>query len=131
MAYYIFLKSLGSLEEFRENPHIKIPPKSPTNFQSLGIFRNPICIRKRIFLQLSAQTAQQPSGLLAPSGPASRAGPPGSAPFPSSLTHLSRWLRRLFLLRRRAMATVALLSRHGATPTDAPSLTRSHAFTWS
>jgi hypothetical protein len=48
MAYYIFLKSLRSLEEFRKkNPHIKIPPKSPrTNFQSLGIFENPIFILK-------------------------------------------------------------------------------------
>jgi hypothetical protein len=43
MAYYIFLKSLRSLEEFRKNPHVKIPPKSPsTNFQSLGKFKNPI-----------------------------------------------------------------------------------------
>jgi hypothetical protein len=40
MAYYIFLKSL-SLEEFRKNPHVKIPPKSPsTNFQSLSKFKN-------------------------------------------------------------------------------------------
>jgi hypothetical protein len=29
MAYYIFLKSLRSLEEFRKNLHVKIPPKSP------------------------------------------------------------------------------------------------------
>jgi hypothetical protein len=66
MAYYIFSKILGGLEEFRKNPHIKIPPKSPTtNFQSLGIFKNPIFIRKRIFLQLSAQSAQRPAG---PSG---------------------------------------------------------------
>jgi hypothetical protein len=43
MAYYIFLKSLRSLEEFRKNPDVKIPPKSPsTNFQSLGKFKNPI-----------------------------------------------------------------------------------------
>jgi hypothetical protein len=42
MAYYIFLKSLRSLEEFRKNPHVKIPPKSPTNFQSLGKFKNSI-----------------------------------------------------------------------------------------
>jgi hypothetical protein len=36
MAYYIFLKSLRSPEEFTKNPHVKIPPKSPpTNFQSL------------------------------------------------------------------------------------------------
>jgi hypothetical protein len=32
MAYYNFLKSLRSLEEFMKNPHVKIPPKSPTNF---------------------------------------------------------------------------------------------------
>jgi hypothetical protein len=43
MAYYIFLKSLRSLEEFRKNPHVKIPPKSPSkNFQSLGKFKNQI-----------------------------------------------------------------------------------------
>jgi hypothetical protein len=40
MAYYIFLKSLRSPEEFTKKPHIKIPPKSPpTNFQSLCIFK--------------------------------------------------------------------------------------------
>jgi hypothetical protein len=43
MAYFIFLKSLRSLEEFRKNPYVKIPPKSPsTNLQSLGKFKNPI-----------------------------------------------------------------------------------------
>jgi hypothetical protein len=42
---------LRSLEEFRKNPHVKIPPKSPsTNFQSLGKFKNPIFIRKEFFL---------------------------------------------------------------------------------
>jgi hypothetical protein len=62
MAYYIFLKSLGRLEEFRKNPHIKIPPKSPpTNFQSLGIFKNPTFIQKKNFLQLSAQRPAGPS----------------------------------------------------------------------
>jgi hypothetical protein len=36
MAYFIFLKYLNSLEDFRKNPHVKIPSKSPcTNFQSL------------------------------------------------------------------------------------------------
>jgi hypothetical protein len=35
------LKTLRSLEQFRKNPHVKIPPKSPsTNFQSLGKFKN-------------------------------------------------------------------------------------------
>jgi hypothetical protein len=59
MAYYIFLKSLRRLEEFRKNSHIKIPPKSPyTNFQSIGKFKNPIFIPKRISLQFPAQSAQ-------------------------------------------------------------------------
>jgi hypothetical protein len=40
MACYIFLKSLRSLAEFRKNPHVKIPPKSPsTNFQTLDKFK--------------------------------------------------------------------------------------------
>jgi hypothetical protein len=51
IAYYVFLKSLRSLEEFRKNPHVKIPPKSPcTNFHSLGKFKNPIFNSKISFL---------------------------------------------------------------------------------
>jgi hypothetical protein len=54
MAYYIFLKSLRSLEEFRKNPHVKIPPKSPsTNFQSFGKFKNPIINSEILFLDFS------------------------------------------------------------------------------
>jgi hypothetical protein len=50
MAYFIFLTSMRSLQEFRKNPHIKIPPKSPcTNFQSFGEFKNPIFYSKKIF----------------------------------------------------------------------------------
>jgi hypothetical protein len=52
MAYFIFLNSLRSLEEFRKNPHIKIPPKSScANFQSLAIFKNLIFIQKGIFFE--------------------------------------------------------------------------------
>jgi hypothetical protein len=52
MAYFIFRKYLRSLEEFRKNPHVKIPPKSPcANFQSLGIFKNLIFIQKGIFFK--------------------------------------------------------------------------------
>jgi hypothetical protein len=52
MAYFIFLKYLRSLEEFRKNPQVKIPPKSPsTNFQSLGIFKKIFFIRKGIFFR--------------------------------------------------------------------------------
>jgi hypothetical protein len=51
MAYYIFLKSLRSLEEFRKNPYVKIPSKSPsTNFQSHGKFKNPIFNSEILFL---------------------------------------------------------------------------------
>jgi hypothetical protein len=58
MAYYIFLKSLRSLEEFRENPHVKIPSKSPsTIFQSLAIIQKSNFIRKRFIPSLSAQSA--------------------------------------------------------------------------
>jgi hypothetical protein len=81
MAYYIFLKSLTSLEEFRRNPHVKIPPKSPcANFQSLGIFKNQILFRKEFFPSLSAHPAFWPSlfftgqiSLPSPTGPR----PPG------------------------------------------------------
>jgi hypothetical protein len=73
MAYYIFLKSLRSLEEFRKNRHVKIPPKSPsTNFQSHGKFKNPIINLEILFLDfgpadLAAHSASGPtSPLVAP-----------------------------------------------------------------
>jgi hypothetical protein len=47
MVYYIFLKSLTILEEFRKNPQIKIPRKSPcTNFQSLAKIQNSWKLKK-------------------------------------------------------------------------------------
>jgi hypothetical protein len=66
MTWHIifFLKSLRSLEKFRKNPHVKIPPKSPsTNFQSFAIIKNQFFIRKRIFLHFRPRTAQRPVGL--------------------------------------------------------------------
>jgi hypothetical protein len=58
MAYFIFLKPLRSLEEFRKNPHVKIPPKSScANFQSLGIFKNQILFGNHFSL-IPAQPAQ-------------------------------------------------------------------------
>jgi hypothetical protein len=74
MAYCIFLKSLRSLEEFRKNPHVKIPPKSPsTIFQILAKFKNQILIRKFVdFLSLlSARPTLRPGNLSRPSRPAS------------------------------------------------------------
>jgi hypothetical protein len=66
MAYYIFLKSLRSLEEFRGNPHVKIPPKSPsTNFQSIGKSKNLFLIQKFFFFLLSARPTLRPARPLA------------------------------------------------------------------
>jgi hypothetical protein len=78
MAYYIFLKSWRSLEEFRKNPHLKISPKSPsTNFQSLAIIKNQIFIQKRIFLHFRPI---RPGGQ--PAYSASRPTPPPGLCFP-------------------------------------------------
>jgi hypothetical protein len=66
MAYYIFIKSLRSLEEFRKNPHVQIPPKSPsTNFQSLGKFKNPIFNSEIPFSLFSARPTLRPTWRLA------------------------------------------------------------------
>jgi hypothetical protein len=81
MPYFIFLKSLRSLEKFKKNPHIKIPPKSPfINFQSLDIFKNPIFILKRNSLQF---WPNQPTGLFGLFGP--RGQPPAFLPPPAEL----------------------------------------------
>jgi hypothetical protein len=67
MAYYIFLKSLRILEEFRKNPHVKIPPKSPsTNFPSLGKFKIEILIQKSFFFTFGPATLLGPAGLPLP-----------------------------------------------------------------
>jgi hypothetical protein len=66
MAWHIifFLKSLMSLEEFRKNPHIKIPPNFPcANFQSLGKFQNPISNSKIFLLHFRPATLTGPLGL--------------------------------------------------------------------
>jgi hypothetical protein len=86
MAYYIFLKSWRSLEEFRKNPHLKILPKSPsTNFQSLGKFKKiQFLIRKFFFLifgpaDLAAHPAfglASPLASLPPQAETAPAGPP-------------------------------------------------------
>jgi hypothetical protein len=93
MAYCIFLKSLRSLDEFRKNPHVKIPPKSScANFQSSGIFKNQILFGKKKFPRhfrpirpfgpvsffLPADfPSPSPLGLGLPAGPAHPHGPTG------------------------------------------------------
>jgi hypothetical protein len=70
MAYFIFIKYLSSLEEFRKNPHVKIPPKSPcANFQNLGIFKNSIFIWKGIFFRFQPiRPSPTRTGPLRPAG---------------------------------------------------------------
>jgi hypothetical protein len=57
MTWHISL----SLGEFRKNPHVKIPPKSPcVNFQSLGIFKNQILFGNEFSPSLLAHPAFRP-----------------------------------------------------------------------
>jgi hypothetical protein len=85
MAWHIifFLKSLRGLEEFRKNPHVKIPPKYPsTNFKSLGKFKNPIFNSEILFLDfgpadLEAHSASGPASPLAAPPPQAETVPAG------------------------------------------------------
>jgi hypothetical protein len=84
MAWHIiyFLESLRSLEEFRKNPHVKIPPKSPsTNFQSLGKFKNPIFNSEILFPYFRPGRPCGPLGLR-PSQP------PLASPLPQVEAHM-------------------------------------------
>jgi hypothetical protein len=77
-AYYIFLKSLRSLEEFRKNNHVKIPLKSPsTNFQSLDKFKNPIFNSEILFFLISARPTLRPTRPLSPARPLATPSPAG------------------------------------------------------
>jgi hypothetical protein len=135
MAYFISLKYLRSLEQFRKNPCVQIPPKSLcANFQSLGIFKKSIFIRKELFLNFRPN---RPSGqpahptFLAPSGQAGRAGPLGRPAFPFLPPSLS-WRHRCLLLSRRCAMGAALPLSHAMEQPQRmppPSLTRSRAFT--
>jgi hypothetical protein len=83
MAYYIFLKSLRSLEEFKKNSHVKIPSKSrSTNFQSFGKFKNLIFNSEILFLAFGptnpvARTASSPASPPAAPSPQAKIVPAG------------------------------------------------------
>jgi hypothetical protein len=86
MAYFIFLKYSRSLEEFRKNAHVKIPPKSScANFQSPGKFKNPIFNSKILFLRFRPGQPYGPLGLWPsrPHRPLSSHGP--KPPMPAHL----------------------------------------------
>jgi hypothetical protein len=108
MAYFIFLKYLRSLEEFRKNPHVKIPPKSPcAKFQSLGIFKNVIFIQKGIFFRIQPiRPIPSRAGLL-------RSQATGSPLSPLGPSHVGVNCRKSYSLRLCALRRDVLsLSRH-------------------
>jgi hypothetical protein len=81
MSYYIFLKYLRSLEEFRKNPHVKFHPKFPcANFQSLGKFKNPIFNSEILFFAFGLADLAAHSAV----GPAD---PAGFSPLPQAEAH--------------------------------------------
>jgi hypothetical protein len=92
MAYYIFLKFLRCLEEFRKNPHVKIPPKSSsTIFQSLAKFKNQILIRKFFFFPFFAFGPADLAARQASSAQPATSFPPPSPALacrPAQATHL-------------------------------------------
>jgi hypothetical protein len=120
MTYFIFLKYLRSLEEFRKNPHVKIPTKFPcANFQSLGKFKNLIFNSKIFLLHFRPGYPYRPTrpsaqlALLAPpllQAEANFAGPSRSA-------HVRRWriCKNTFSSMIHAFRSRRLLSIHPLT----------------
>jgi hypothetical protein len=146
MEYYIFLKSLRRLEEFRKKPHVKIPPKSPcANFQSLGKLKNPIFNSEILFLRFRPSRPCGPLGHWPsrPRWPVSSHGPNSTLsaqlarvsmaylrkyvfPFGSRLpswpppSRLSvKWARAVSFIFRPRRPTVATSSRHLRPPRTA------------
>jgi hypothetical protein len=115
MAYYIFLKSLRSLEEFRKHPHAKIPPKSPsTIFQSLVVIKNQILFGKEFFLHFRSN---RPSGQ--PAHPASPPNQPHRRPLFSRRPHACA--RPISACAALAYLPKALSSSSLRSPTMTPS----------
>jgi hypothetical protein len=117
MAYFIFLKYLRSLEEFRKNPCLQIPPKSPsTNFQTLGKFKNPIFNPKillPIHFSLLARLALPAHLAFGPACPTRLPSPVGQSLPHRPIRPMCRWrLRRnMFSFLVRAFRAGRVLSR--------------------
>jgi hypothetical protein len=120
MAYYIFLKSFRSLEEFRKNPHVKIPPNFPcANFQSLGKFKNPNFNLKIFLLHFQPGYPYRPTRLSAQLAPLAPLLPQAEANFagPSRSAHACRWCicRNTLSSLIHAFRSERLLSIHPLT----------------
>jgi hypothetical protein len=110
MAYYIFQKSLRSLEEFRKNPHVKIPPKSPSLIsQSRAIIKNQILFRKEFFLHIR---------------PNRHSGEPTAPPFPAGRARVlspSRLARHWRICQKPSLLQVCAARRRRLLPLPPPS----------
>jgi hypothetical protein len=117
MTYYFFLKSLRRLEEFRKNPHVKIPPNFPcVNFQSLDKFQNSISNSKIFLLHFRPGHPYQPTRPLAQPTHGGISSPAGRSPQagPSRLAHAHRWrnCRSMLSPLIHAFRSRRLLSTH-------------------
>jgi hypothetical protein len=117
MAYFISLKYLRSLEEFRKNPHVKIPPNFPcANFESLGKFKNPIFNSKIFLLHFRPGYPYRPTWLSAQPAPPAPVIPQAEANYagPSRSAHMRRWriCRNTFSSLIHAFCSRRLLSIH-------------------
>jgi hypothetical protein len=110
MAYYIFLKSLRSLEEFNKNPHVKIPPKSPsTNFPSLGKFKIQFLIQKSFFFTFGPAILPRPRPADRPNSP--RPKPPAHSAQPASPRASLAYLQKyVFFFDSRLPSSAPFLS---------------------
>jgi hypothetical protein len=120
MAYFIFLKYLRSLEEFRKNPHLKIPPNFPcANFQSLDKFKNPIFNSKIFLLHFRPGYPYRPTRPLAQPAPLAPLLPQAEANFagPSRSAHARHWriCKNTFSSLIHAFRSRCLLSIHPLT----------------
>jgi hypothetical protein len=120
MAYFIFPKYLRSLEEFRKNPHVKIPPNFLcANFQSLGKFKNPIFNSKIFLLHFWPGYPYRPTRLSAQPAPLAPLLPQAEANFadPSRSAHVRRWriCRNMFSSLIHTFRSRRLLSIHSLT----------------
>jgi hypothetical protein len=132
MAYNIFLKSLRSLDEFRKNPHIKIPPKSPCiNFQSPNIFKIQFLFRDNCSFNFQPKWPNSHPAFLPRAAKQDKPAHQAMPPFPFLPPSPEPAASPPPLTPPRHGLRAAPLPRHGATPTDAPSLTRPRAFTQS
>jgi hypothetical protein len=120
MPYFIFLKYLRSLEEFRKNPHVKISPKFPcANFQILGKFKNPIFNSKIFLLHFRPGYPYRPTRPSAQPARLAPLHPQAEANFadPSRSAHARRWhiCKNTFSSLIHAFRSRRLLSIHPLT----------------